>query len=213
MARKGLLVVIEGINGAGKSTIIDALVEHYRDEYISLSVYKFPNRNGCSGDRIDRYLKGRLSIESTYDVLDMFARNREFSRAQINADLKNGTLVICDRYVFSAIAYHIPLHVSDPQAITNYCKVIGYFDKKMPVPDVTYIINGNHLVKRGIIGRERFHYHGSKADQLTNLLRTVATHYTTNCVIINNGNGYLNVALHVILTDIRRRSCSTWSLA
>lgn len=208
MVRKGLLVVVEGINGAGKTTIINELVKYYHTTYIAFSVYKFPNRNGVDGSQIDRYLKGELTISSTYDILNMFARNRSVVCNQINLDLKNGMLVICDRYVFSAIAYHIPERVSQAHIISSYCKVIGYFDKCMPVPDVTYIIDGNHLIKRGIVHREKFHYIGDKARRLTNLLRIVANHYTENCVVVDNTHGYLSIAADFIVKDIRRRSYS-----
>ncbi len=206
MVRKGLLIVIEGINGAGKTTIINELVSYYHSTPISFSVYKFPNRHGKNGNRIDRYLKGELTINSKYDVLDMFAKNRSFVRNQINLDLRNGLLVICDRYVFSAIAYHIPDHISDPHLLYSYCKVIGYFDKHMPIPDATYIINGNHLAKRGIVPRERFHFFGDKAKRLTNLLYIVANYYTDKCLVIDNIHNNLNVTVRTIINDIQERS-------
>jgi thymidylate kinase len=208
MVRKGLLVVVEGINGAGKTTIINKLAEHYHDTYISFSIYKFPNRDGENGERIDRYLKGNLVIDSKYDVLDLFASNRSMARNQIDLDLKNGMLVICDRYVFSAIAYHIPMHVSKAHLIESYCKVIGYFDKHMPVPDITYVIKGDHLIKRGIVHHERFHYYGDKAARLTNLLWIVANHYTQNCIVVSNNLVYLDISVNVIIEDIRKRAYS-----
>jgi dTMP kinase len=202
---RGLLVVVEGINGAGKSTIIEKLIERYQTTSISLSVYKFPNRNGKYGQSIDRYLKGIDRIKSKYDVLNMFALDRESVRGRIESDLSNGFLVICDRYVYSAIAYHIPPNVVQPYIVYSYCGVIGHFDRNMPIPDITYIIDGNHLVKRGVVGREIFHYIGKKATRLTNMLKLVANCHNTAAIVIKNEDGKINNLIEAISRDIEFR--------
>ena len=50
---RGLLVVIEGINGAGKSTIIYEMMKHYKATGVDVSLYKFPDRSGDHGGKIN----------------------------------------------------------------------------------------------------------------------------------------------------------------
>jgi dTMP kinase len=201
----GILVVFEGINGAGKSTIIEKLIEMYQNSSVSISVYKFPNRYGKEGARIDRYLKGIDPIMSKYAVLDMFASDRESARELIMSDLANGFLVVCDRYVYSAIAYQMPLGVYDPHLIYSYCKVIGHFDKKMPTPDITYVIDGRHLYKRAGSGKEIFHYGDARANQLFDALLAVVAFRNLPYVVVSNKDGEIGNITTFISQDIESR--------
>ncbi len=201
----GILVVFEGVNGAGKSTVIDKLIEMYQNSSISISVYKFPNRYGKGGARIDRYLKGIDTISSKYIVLDMFASDRESARDLIMSDLANGSLVVCDRYVYSAIAYQMPLEVRDPHLVYSYCKVIGHFDKKMPIPDITYVIDGCHLRKRMGSGQEIFHYNDVRAKQLFDTLLAVVKFQNLPYVVVSNKDGEIENTATLISKDIESR--------
>lgn len=196
---KGLLVVIEGVNGAGKSTILKNVCAHYDDLDIPYSLYKFPNRSGPNGKKIDQYLKGELAIPSKYDVLDMFAEDRKHACDQIKRDIAEGKIVLCDRYVFSAVAYHIPLGTKDLGVISNYCNVIAYFDKDMPMPDITFLVKGDFIRERGIVSKEIFHYVDLKQRELHFILGTVIKKYSANLVrIYNRTNAQHNVASDVL---------------
>ena len=94
----GCLVVVEGVNGSGKTTIISQLVEYLNESKIAVSTYKFPYRDGYRGKEIDDYLKKQTTEKSMYDVLDMFADNRKSMISAIKNDLVRGNIVICDRY-------------------------------------------------------------------------------------------------------------------
>lgn len=202
---RGILVVIEGINGAGKTTIINDLASLYKSLHIPVSIYKFPNRDGVHGKRIDDYLKGNIQIKSKYDIIDMFAADRKSVKANIENDLQEGKIVICDRYIFSAIAYQIPLNTIDPSLIKAYCRILGHFDKDMPIPDVVYLIEGNHLIKRGIAHKEVFHYRGDKSRWIRNTLIKVISFITPQFAVVANQEGKSDDAVNYICNDIRLR--------
>ena len=202
----GLLVIIEGINGAGKTTVINKLSNHYAAVKIPFVVYKFPNRNGIYGKQIDGYLKGTTVINSKYDIINMFAANRESVRESIIQDIIDGKIVICDRYIYSAIAYHIPNHVINPTTLMAYCSIIGYFDKKMPNPDITYIIDGDHLVKReGIVPREKFHYYGLRSMQMFSTLVRVVSLCVNKFMVLKNRLDKCDELVNFIVNDIEYR--------
>ncbi len=197
----GLLVVIEGVNGSGKTSIISKIVEYFRSQNTPIVVYKFPNRSGKYGECIDQYLRGEININSKYDILNMFAMNRYADNASIESDLKQGKIVICDRYIFSAIAYHIPMHIRNMRKIELYCNIIGYFDKDMPIPDVVYLIDGDHIQKRGIV--EIFHHTGNKSNNIKNMIYRVINNYFTRFLVIKNEDKKMNKAVNSIVNDIK----------
>lgn len=205
MSSKGLLVVFEGVNGAGKSTIINNIVAYYTDLEIPHSLYKFPNRSGPDGDTIDKYLKGEISFDSKYDVLDLFARDRKYVCSQIKQDLENGKIVICDRYIFSAIAYHVPSNILDRRVVRKYCSVIGYFNKDMPMPDLTFLVKGDFLRDRGIVNKEIFHYVEGKQRALHDMFRMVIGQYETLFLELRNRRGSQYFVAVDAIAEIHRR--------
>ena len=202
----GILVVVEGINGSGKTTIINELKNHLDFSNMKSSYYKFPDRTGVLGEKIDGYLKGSISITSKYDIIDMFAQNRKAVKCDIVKDLYDGKIVICDRYVFSAIAYQIPGHITDAKKIHRYCNVIGYFDKEMPLPDLIYLVDGDHLNKRRGIVREIFHdTTGNGAKNKKQMLYSVINNFTNRFLILKNREGSLPDVVKTIYYDILHR--------
>lgn len=202
MPRYGALIVFEGVNGAGKTTIIDMIAAYYDDVNIPYSKYKFPNRSGPYGDKIDQYLKGTLKIESKYDILDMFARDRKHVCEQIKKDIQDGMIVLCDRYIFSAIAYQVPLYITSTEVIKNYCTVIGYFDKDMPMPDLVFLVRGDFLRERGIVTKEIFHYVNDNQRELYNILHMVTSQYTTTTIELSNRRGKQHSTAADVLSEI-----------
>lgn len=198
----GCLVVLEGVNGSGKTTIINELVRLLSLTNIDVSLYKFPFREGHRGKEIDEYLKQKSSKKSKYEILDMFAANRKSMIESMMSDLTHGKVVICDRYVFSAIAYQIPIYVKDPRVIRNYCNIMGYFDKEMPVPDLIYLIDGDHLKKRNDTIVERFHSTGDKAQAMHRMLDRVIMNYTRRFKVLKNKTGKAHILAKVIYSDI-----------
>ena len=198
----GTLIVFTGQNGAGKTSIIKELVSYYSYMCVKCKVYKFPNRhNPINGKKIDDYLNKRIEIKSKYDVLDMFATDRAWSRDSIIEDIYNGYIVFCDRYIYDAIAYQIPLTASLSQ-IQLYSDIIGYFDKKMPLPTMTYVIDGNFLQQRHNLNEERFHYSGYKSKQIFNIIMNVVKMKTKKYTILSNHDQHLNHIVRYIISDI-----------
>ncbi len=197
----GKLIVVEGINGSGKSSIISAAEKTLRRYVRNVCVYKFPDRRTKIGKKLDKYLKKEIEIPSKYDVLDLFARNRLEFRTQIYKDLYSGSIVICDRYTYSAVAYHIPLHVNALHQIESYSKIISYFDVKMPQPDITFLIDGTHLEKRSE-DAERFHYTETKARMMHMKLSQVISITCYQYVVIENKEGLMSEAVDTMIDMI-----------
>ncbi len=199
---RGLLVAIEGINGSGKSTIIKGLQAHFRDLDQEVRVYKFPDRHGHQGRRIDQFLRNQNAFEYKYDMLDAFAANKRAVLDQILSDLYRGAIVICDRYLASGIAYHIPSGAS-AQSISAYCEVLGHFDREMPTPDITYLIAGDYLHLRQEY-KQRFHHDRAKALKLFDLFKKIVPRCSERHVVVCNELGRLSETIAFMVNDILR---------
>ncbi|HLN22059.1 MAG TPA: dTMP kinase [Bacteroidales bacterium] len=103
------LLVIEGIDGAGKSTQIKLLREFlkgagYKNEYLH-----FPRTDApYFGELIARFLRGEfgsLGDVDPYLVAMLYAGDRKDAASVIDGWLKEKKMVLLDRYTYSNIAY------------------------------------------------------------------------------------------------------------
>jgi len=197
---RGLLIAIEGINGCGKSTIIVGLKQYFQHLGREVCVYKFPDRQGYYGAQIDQFLRKQDVFKYKYDMFSAFAANRSAVRDAMLNDIKRGAIVICDRYVASGIAYHIPFDASS-RTITAYQEIIRYFDKDLLVPTKTYLISGNYLHLRREAG-QRFHYDKRAAGQLFNIFKKIVPECTISHSIIYNEYDKLDDTIAFMVNDI-----------
>lgn len=199
---RGILIAIEGINGCGKSTIINSLKEYFHQIGQTVCIYKFPNRNGYQGDRINKFLCNQEVFNYKYDMIDAFAANRLAENNKIISDLNNGYVVICDRYIASAIAYHIPFDATDLM-IEAYYRILGYFDKHMIIPDKTYLIEGDFLHLRNET-KQRYHYDPDRSEELLTTFKKIVPKCSREYTLIHNHYGKVQETIIFIINDINR---------
>jgi dTMP kinase len=105
MAKRGVFIVFEGIDGSGKSTHIKALANELRSQGYSVLTTSEPSKDRI-GNFIRRYAERndhRLTPET--EAL-LFAADRfEHVMTVIEPALKRGRTVISDRYIYSSLAY------------------------------------------------------------------------------------------------------------
>ncbi len=103
--KKGCLVVLEGIDGAGKTTQCEWLAQSLRGEGWDVERLREPT-SGPYGRRIRELAKSGLEELTIEEELDLFLKDRrENVRLNIRPALKRGAIVLLDRYYYSTIAY------------------------------------------------------------------------------------------------------------
>jgi len=105
IGKKGFLLTIEGVEGAGKSTLAALLQEHLAATGVEIVVSAEPG-GGPVSERIRKLLLDSVSSISDRAELLLF----EAARAQhvneiILPALQRGAVVICDRFTDSSLAY------------------------------------------------------------------------------------------------------------
>lgn len=100
----GLLVVIEGIDGAGKTTLRNALAERLRARGAALVRTAKEPTDGPHGARLRSTAQtGRLAPEQELELL--LADRREHVAQVIGPTLAAGGVLLLDRYYYSTAAY------------------------------------------------------------------------------------------------------------
>lgn len=127
-----MLVAIEGIDGAGKTTQVARLRERFLERGWDVVTSKEPT-DGPWGRRIRESAKsGRMQPA---EELNAFLEDRrQHVTSTIRPALARGALVILDRYYFSTIAYQ-GLSGGDPEAIRQANEEFA------PVPDLLVVLD------------------------------------------------------------------------
>lgn len=102
-------IVIEGLDGAGKSTQIRLLTEYFNKRGVKSKYLHFPRMDSpFFGEMIARFLRGEFGDVSQVDpyiVALLYACDRMDASKMIKDWLSNGETVILDRYVYSNVGF------------------------------------------------------------------------------------------------------------
>jgi dTMP kinase len=103
------LLVIEGVDGSGKSTQIKILTKHLIRNGYQCEFLHFPRTDApFFGELISRFLRGEfgsLNEVDPYLVALLYAGDRKDAADKIREWLGNNKIVLLDRYTYSNIAY------------------------------------------------------------------------------------------------------------
>ena len=101
---KGLFVVFEGVDGGGKSTQIGMLSDYFLGEGYEVEQHMEPTHE-VIGQLIWDYMNGKDRSFSPETEALLFAADRIEHGKTIKKALKDGKVVISDRYKHSSLAY------------------------------------------------------------------------------------------------------------
>ncbi|MDA8520328.1 dTMP kinase [Acidovorax sp. NCPPB 4044] len=103
MQRRGWFITFEGIDGAGKSSHIEAVAEALRSEGRTVTVTREPG-----GTPLAETLRSLLlneAMDALTESLIVFAARRDHLRTVIVPALERGEAVLCDRFTDATFAY------------------------------------------------------------------------------------------------------------
>lgn len=142
-----MLIVIEGLDGAGKSTQVRKMREFLLSRVEKLEYVHFPRYDaGVYGDLIGRFLRGDFgSIDQVHPnlVALLFAEDRHGASGMIRESLAAGSTVLLDRYVYSNIAYQCAKlqSQSEREALREWIFNTEYKEFGIPRPDLNIFLD------------------------------------------------------------------------
>jgi dTMP kinase len=138
--RRGLFLVLEGLDGSGTTTQTRKLLNYLSEKRLDALATQEPTdepvgkliRDSLSGRIISPQTNARIGFSEGALCLLFAADRTEHSRLIENAR-QRGTHVICDRYVLSSIAYQSLDPTITPQRVID-------INRGCSVPDVTFFL-------------------------------------------------------------------------
>ncbi|KAL9128054.1 MAG: hypothetical protein Q9217_003193 [Psora testacea] len=149
---RGALIVIEGIDRAGKTTQHAQLCEHLESHGQKVMRMRFPDRTTPIGASISSYLRGSSSLED-HAIHLLFSANRWEAAPSIIAAIEDGITVLIDRYYYSGIVYSAAKDKSDLTLEWARTPEVG-----LPKPDLVIFldIDPDAAKVRGGYGDEKY---------------------------------------------------------
>jgi dTMP kinase len=128
----GLLLAFEGLDQSGKQTQAEALRDRLTSLGRSVRLLSFPDYDTHIGAEIGRALKGERNYAPDVMQLLYVANRYEFAR-EIEREKAAGTILVCDRYLASSIAY------GEAQGLDGAW--LRDVQRHLPQPDVTILLD------------------------------------------------------------------------
>lgn len=151
--KRGKFIVIDGVDGSGKSTQLQMLVKAMRLEGHDVEEIHFPQYGFKSAGAVEEYLSGKYGLLDPFSASVLYAIDRFDASFKINSWLDAGKIVISDRYV-TANAGHQGGKIDDKQERAKYFKWLNDFEYnvlKIPKPDLNIILHMPAEVSRRLI--------------------------------------------------------------
>lgn len=142
-----MLTVLEGLDGAGKSTQVKKLREYLESRCGSLEYIHFPRYDaGVYGDLIGKFLRGGFGSNETVHpqlVALLFAEDRHGAAEGMRKVLGKGGHMLLDRYVYSNIAYQCAKMPDEAGAeeLRQWIFDTEYGSFRLPKPDLNIFLD------------------------------------------------------------------------
>jgi dTMP kinase len=140
-----MFIVFEGLDGSGKSTQTNLLMEHLKKEGYEVAKIDFPQYGTKSAGLVEEYLNGKYGTSiniGPYRASIFYACDRYDASFKIKKWINEGKIVVCDRYV-SSNAGHQGGKIKDKKERGEFLKWLynleyGIFG--IPKPDFTFFL-------------------------------------------------------------------------
>lgn len=128
----GLLVAIEGIDGAGKTTVATTLAQWCGERGLLCALSKEPTSLKWGKKLRESAASGRLTLE---EELEMFHKDREeHTDSLLLPAILEDSIIILDRYYWSTAAYQGARGAS-------IAEVMKFNESNFPIPDLVLLLD------------------------------------------------------------------------
>ncbi len=147
--RRGLFIVLEGIDGSGKGTQARLLKKFLKKKKKKVWLTSEPT-NSYFGRLARKHLK-KKDKDNIY-LQTLFVLDRHHHLNEILKKIKRGIFVVCDRYFLSSFAY---------SSLDKKTNLFEELNKKFPLPDLCFYLDISakkalNRIKKDSLSRELF---------------------------------------------------------
>jgi dTMP kinase len=155
----GVLIAIEGIDGAGKGTQAARAAHAAAARGYSVTSFSFPLYDGNPFSRaIADYLNGEFGgADDVHPELAglLYAGDRFHAKPRLLAALADSDLVVCDRYVASNAAHQGAKLAGEARTrLLDWLDEVEYGEFGLPRPELVVLLDAPVALARELVGRK-----------------------------------------------------------
>jgi len=131
----GKFIVVEGLDGSGKSAQIDLVIDFLKKQGKEVIVTKEPTVDSEAGRKVKQALRKEIFVEPL-ELQKLYVQDRkEYLENKVIPALKQGKFIVSSRYAFSTFAYGYSDGLNVDQLID--------LNKEFLLPDLTIVVDVN----------------------------------------------------------------------
>lgn len=154
MSRSGLFFTFEGIEGTGKTTQINRFYQWLVDRGIPVVMTREPGGTDFGKTIREMILDPKTSFASQYTEVMLFVADRlEHVASVIEPALRKGSIVLCDRFIDSTIAYQVGGRQLSRDRIESLNSIISVCPNHTVLLDVAPIEGLSRAKRRAALDR------------------------------------------------------------
>lgn len=127
----GKLIVIEGLDGIGKTTQLEKLREHLEANGTKIATHHFPTYDSYQGKGVEKYLAGdygNVDELSPYFINSLYAHDRAITwLTQLKPLYEKDHTILLDRYTTSSLVYQ-SMNISNPIEKRKFLDYVADFE-------------------------------------------------------------------------------------
>jgi len=141
------LIVLEGIDGSGKSTQIELIKKYFKEHNLKYEYIHFPfYKHNEYGEVIAAYLRGEygeINDVNPIFVANIYAMDRYLYLPTLQKQLLENDVVLMDRYVFSNMAYQGAKYNASSQSniMRDWINEFEFGFLELPYPNLTIFLD------------------------------------------------------------------------
>ena len=196
---RGKFITFEGIDGCGKTTQAEMLLELLEKQELSISFVREPGGDPISESIRKLLLHSEEILSDRAEALLMIASRAQLTDKVILPHLLNGRWMIADRYADSTLAYQGGGRGLNSTALEE----INYFGTYTLKPDLTFFIDISveEANKRMSVSRDRIEKEGQEFQQRVRDFYTNLHTKEPERVMLINGENSID-AIHNEISSI-----------
>lgn len=143
---KGKVIVLEGLDGCGKSTQLDLALDYLKQVDVTCRSVSFPNYDALSGQLVRQYLDGEIPADGrngAYAASAIYAADRYVSyMTDWKGFYEAGGVVLAGRYTTSNAIYQLTkLPPEEHEYYLNWLCDFEYGKLGLPEPDLVIFLD------------------------------------------------------------------------
>ncbi|MBT4935870.1 hypothetical protein HOL21_01685 [Candidatus Woesearchaeota archaeon] len=157
--KRGMFIVIDGLDGSGKGVQTTKLVERLQQEQYPVEMADFPQYDNWSAVFVQQYLNGAFGSASEVSAKKaslFYALDRFAAGSKIQQWLDEGKVVISNRYV-SANKGHQLGKITDETEMgefLSWLNEIEYSTLEIPIPDMTLFLHMSPEIGQRLVDKK-----------------------------------------------------------